>query len=69
MQKTFLWIAVLASLSLNPLLAVEPNNLSQAEKMAGWELLFDGKSAENFRNYKKDDISDGWVIEDGNLIR
>lgn len=69
MQKTFLWVAVLASLSLNSLFAAEPNNLSQAEKMAGWELLFDGKSAENFRNYKKDGISEGWVIEGGNLIR
>lgn len=56
----------------NPLAAAEPtppNTLSISEKMAGWELLFDGKTTDGWRNYKQDDVSDGWVIEDGALIR
>lgn len=43
------------------------NTLSDAEKSAGWTLLFDGKSAEHFRNYRKDSISDKWKIENGEL--
>jgi len=45
------------------------NQLSEAEKLAGWKLLFDGKSTDGWRNYKKETVSDGWVIEDGALIR
>lgn len=59
----------MSSLPFSTLLASAPNELSQAEKQAGWSLLFDGISAENFRNFKKEGISDGWVIEDGVLIR
>ncbi|MCA8989907.1 MAG: PQQ-dependent sugar dehydrogenase, partial [Planctomycetaceae bacterium] len=42
---------------------------SEPEKLAGWELLFDGKSTDHWRNYKKDAVSDGWVIEEGVLSR
>jgi glucose/arabinose dehydrogenase len=48
---------------------VPPNTLTDAEARAGWKLLFDGKSAENFRNYKKDSLSDGWQIRDGAIVR
>lgn len=41
------------------------NVLSEAEKAEGWTLLFDGKSMENFRNYKKEDLSDKWIVKDG----
>lgn len=47
----------------------EENTLTTAEKMSGWKLLFDGESADQWRNYKKDTISDGWVVEDGALVR
>jgi hypothetical protein len=51
-------------------LADEPvNQLTDAERLAGWELLFDGKSADQFRNYKKDDLGDGWKIADGAIVR
>ena len=45
------------------------NQLSEAEKKSGWQLLFDGKSTDGWRNYKKDDVSDGWKIIDGALTR
>ena len=46
-----------------------PNQLSEAESRSGWKLLFDGKSGDSWRNYKKDGISDGWEIADGALSR
>jgi glucose/arabinose dehydrogenase len=46
-----------------------PNQLTRAENISGWQLLFDGKSADNFRNYKKDGLSSGWKIEDGAMVR
>jgi hypothetical protein len=46
------------------------NELTADEKSAGWKLLFDGKdAATNFRGYKKDKMPDGWVAEDGALVR
>lgn len=41
------------------------NKLTPAEKKAGWTLLFDGKTMEHFRNYKKEGIKDAWVVKDG----
>ncbi len=46
------------------------NQLSPAEKDAGWQLLFDGKDASQWwRGYKKDKLPDGWVAEAGALVR
>ena len=45
--------------------ADEPNTLSDAEKAEGWKLLFDGKDLAQWRNFKKDGISDKWSIADG----
>lgn len=43
------------------------NKLTKKEIKDGWELLFDGKTADKWRNYKDDKVK-GWDIEDGNLI-
>lgn len=43
------------------------NELTDAEKKAGWTLLFDGKSADQFRNYKGEGIKDAWKVKDGAL--
>lgn len=45
--------------------AAEPNTLSDKEKAAGWKLLFDGKSTDGWRGYKKPEASEKWVVEDG----
>ena len=47
--------------------AVKPNTLTEREKQEGWKLLFDGKSTEGWRNYKKDTLSDKWQVKDGAL--
>lgn len=58
---------------LLPLLALaahaEPNTLTDAEKSAGWKLLFDGKTTGGWVAIGKDAFPDkGWVVEDGALV-
>jgi hypothetical protein len=45
------------------------NTLSTEEAAAGWVLLFDGETTEGWRNYRADDLSDGWQAVDGTLSR
>ncbi len=45
----------------------DANKLTDAEKAAGWKLLFDGKSLDGWHNYKKTDVRPGWQIKDGAL--
>lgn len=45
------------------------NQLTDSEQRSGWKLLFDGKSTNGWRNYKSDKIKDGWVVEDGAIVR
>ncbi len=44
-----------------------PNTLTQAEKDAGWELLFDGSSCEHWRGYKKKALPGAWSASFGAL--
>lgn len=45
-----------------------PNNLSDAEKCQGWELLFDGKTTAGWKGVGSDQFPDeGWSIREGNL--
>lgn len=41
------------------------NTLTKSEAKAGWVLLFDGKSMDNFRGFRKEEVPSSWVIEDG----
>lgn len=68
MRKTYL-AALALSLLAARLPAGEQNTLSPSEQRGGWKLLFDGKSTQGWRNYKSDKISEGWVVEEGTLIR
>src|SRR5678816_790061 len=45
-----------------------PNTLTAAEKAAGWKLLFDGKTWNGWRGFRRDKMPDiGWAIEDGSI--
>jgi glucose/arabinose dehydrogenase len=46
-----------------------PNTLSEAERRAGWKLLFDGQSADAFRNFRADSLGPGWQVRDGAVVR
>lgn len=68
------WFACVAACGLFAQAAVAAdgaplNTLTAEEQSAGWKLLFDGKSTEQFRNYKKDAVGPGWKIIDGALTR
>ncbi|HLR24225.1 MAG TPA: DUF1080 domain-containing protein [Fodinibius sp.] len=46
----------------------QQNTLSQDEKEDGWELLFNGQSADQWRSYQGDDFpAKGWEVKDGLL--
>ena len=63
--------ASIASVTIGqaPAKGAEPaNTLSAAEKKAGWTLLFDGKTLNGWRAYKKTDATGTrWKVEDGLL--
>lgn len=48
---------------------VAQNTLTEAERTAGWRLLFDGTTTSGWRNYAKQTIAEGWVVQDGALTR
>ncbi|MEP5569436.1 MAG: DUF1080 domain-containing protein [Halioglobus sp.] len=43
------------------------NTLSQAEIDEGWELLFDGKDIEHWRNFKQQELNEKWVVDNGTM--
>ena len=49
--------------------AQEVNTLTDAQREAGWRLLFDGRSLEGWRGYNLDGMPGGWAVEDGMLTR
>ncbi|WP_437191213.1 PQQ-dependent sugar dehydrogenase [Planctomicrobium sp. SH527] len=71
MKRSAFWLPACLALcaSTLPAVAAEPNQLTQNEELAGWKLLFDGKTTSGWRNYKSDKVSNGWVVEDGALVR
>ncbi len=73
MKNTFTYaltgvaMVTLLAFSFNDDLAkkITPNNaLTPREKREGFKLLFDGKSLENFRNFKKQTIGKDWIVND-----
>lgn len=45
------------------------NVLSAAEQAAGWRLLFDGRTTDGWRGYRKTTMPAGWQVVDGALTR
>ena len=49
--------------------AAAPNTLTDAERAAGWRLLFDGETTDGWRGYNRDAFPDtGWAVIDGMLV-
>lgn len=46
-----------------------PNALTEAEREAGWRLLFDGRTTAGWRGYRQEGMPEGWIVEDGALHR
>jgi 3-keto-disaccharide hydrolase len=45
-----------------------PNTLTEAEKSAGWELLFNGKDFDGWHNFRRQGVRPGWQVKDGALV-
>lgn len=61
-------IRVLFTFLVTPLLlcAAEPNQLTPAEKAAGWVLLFDGTTSKGWHSFQKSTFpAKGWTVEAG----
>ena len=53
-----------AELDLN----APPNTLTEKEKKAGWQLLFDGKTTTGWHGFNMRGVPDVWRVEDGCII-
>ena len=52
-----------------PPAALQDNTLTEEERQTGWRLLFDGRTTEGWRGYKRSDMPPGWKVLDGALVR
>jgi hypothetical protein len=76
-RTTLAAVMVLAAVSCKvhqqqpaPLAAQGPasaNTLTDAERSAGWRLLFDGQTGTGWRGYRMNDLPAGWQVKDGTL--
>jgi hypothetical protein len=46
-----------------------PNTLTDAERAAGWTLLFDGETLDGWRGYNMHGLPGSWAVEDGTIAR
>ncbi|MCB0637947.1 MAG: DUF1080 domain-containing protein, partial [Lewinella sp.] len=44
-----------------------PNTLTEAERAAGWRLLFDGQSTQGWHSYNQSGVAANWTVQDGAL--
>jgi hypothetical protein len=69
-MRTQISVAVLlAAVAAAPSMQTPADNqLTAAEKKAGWQLLFDGTSTDGWRGYKRPDAAGTrWMVKDGTL--
>lgn len=64
-------LAALAALGLAACAGAQEtmNTLTDAERAAGWRLLFDGKTLDGWRGYNMDGLPPSWAVEDGTITR
>lgn len=60
-------LAAAALFQMTPTAMAADNTLTNAEKKAGWTLLFDGKTTKGWHNFLGTGVKPGWVIKDGIL--
>ncbi len=66
------WFALactfLATVQIAAAHAEKLNTLTDAEKAAGWQLLFNGENLTGWHNFKKEGVRPGWQTELGALV-
>src|SRR5437867_429889 len=71
MRDSLLLALAFAVTAAVPLKAADESNintLTEAEKSAGWKLLFDGKDLNRWHNFKREGVRPGWQVKDGALV-
>lgn len=61
----FATILVILTITVIPAFAQKANKLSKQEKKEGWELLFNGKNFNGWRQCNGKAMPSNWIIEDG----
>jgi len=67
-RSLFILGAAALARGAEPAEASPPNTLTAAEQVAGWKLLFDGRTTAGWRGFNKPAFPDqGWIVGDGAL--
>jgi hypothetical protein len=67
-MKPQLYLAFAALVAATTTSPAAPNELTAAEKSAGWQLLFDGKTFNGWRGYRQQGVpATSWEVVDGTL--
>jgi len=66
-KAVFVTTSALMFLAL-PALAQENNTLTDTEKAAGWQLLFNGTNFDGWHNFRREGVAPGWQVKDGQLV-
>jgi hypothetical protein len=61
-------LVLVSALRLNAADSSAVNTLTDAEKAAGWKLLFDGKDITGWHNFRAEGVKPGWQVKDGALV-
>lgn len=64
MKKNYLLAVIALAMLTVPAFAQKANKLTKEEKKAGWELLFNGKNFNGWRQYAGETMPANWTIED-----
>ena len=69
-SRSFLLLASLSCTARVDTPMQQPHNvLSEAERAAGWRLLFDGRTTSGWHGFRKDSMPAGWQVVEGALTR
>src|SRR5436305_13905068 len=60
--------ALLSVLRLSAADNTTTNSLTDAEKAAGWKLIFNGKDFAGWHNFKAEGVKPGWQVKDGAMV-
>jgi hypothetical protein len=61
-------LVLLGAVALKAAESANINTLSDAEKAAGWKLIFNGKNFDGWHNFKAEGVKSGWQVQDGALV-
>ena len=62
-------VGLACATSVNGRESTQMNALTAQEQRDGWKLLFDGKTTNGWRNYRKQTVGAGWTVVAGMLVR